>query len=153
MRIQASDNLAVILMRQGKVAEALPLLEPTLAAARRRYAPDNPVLAVHIHNYASALLLLKRPADAEPLIREALAIRQAKFGDSDPRTVGETCTLARALYDQQRFDEAESLLTATLAKLGPETEEPARQRCRSELAQLYQAWGKPDKAAEFQPAP
>ena len=93
-------------------------------------------------------------ADAELLLRESLHIREQKK-QNDWKTFHTTSMLGGSLLGQMKFADAEPLLLAGYDGMNQrETKIPAPDRHRltdalGRLVQLYDAWGKPEKAAEW----
>jgi hypothetical protein len=106
-----------------------------------------------MYNLARAYLDTK-PRKAEPLLREFLAIRQRKSPD-DWRTFETSSLLGDSLLSQKKFAEAEPLLLAGYNGLkAREAKVPAQSKRRlaeaaTRIAALYNAWGKPENAAEW----
>ena len=92
-----------------------------------------------------------RAAEGEPYLREALAIR-TKAVPLDSFLIPFTeSALGECLTAQQRYAEAEPLLTdgytGLIWKLGEKDVRTVEARQR--LAKLYDAWDKPDQALLF----
>ena len=107
----------------------------------------------HYHQSAYmtlALILNKtgRSAQAEPLLRETLAIVQQQ--SRRPLEVALTSgALGECLTTQQRYAEAEPLLTQSYAALKSlqVLGSPGIKEAHERLASLYIAWGKPSPIA------
>ena len=101
------------------------------------------------------LLKLDRPADAEPPLRECLAIRDKKFPNLWPRYSTMSMLGAGHFMGQKKYQDAEPLLIQGYDGLKScENEIPALARFNlkdagARMIQLYEAWGKADKAAEW----
>jgi eukaryotic-like serine/threonine-protein kinase len=98
-------------------------------------------------------LLIDRGAydEAEKLVRASLTTRQAKLPSTHWRIAFSQALLGACLAGERRFAEAEPLLTDAYAVLaarrGPDRTET--RYAGSAVARMYDAWGKPDKAAEW----
>ncbi len=100
---------------------------------------------------AELCLVRSRYIEAEKLIREAIDIyRQALPSDSFWLARAEGL-LGAALAGRHGYDEAETLLVASYASLCEKLGDRSRftLEVRGRLADLYTAWGKGDKAAEY----
>src|SRR5262249_22374503 len=87
--------------------------------------------------------------EAERLLREAIAHYKDTLPPNHLNVAISRMKLGHALARQGRFPEAETELLASrdiLAKLSTPPESWG-QRTNSELAELYDAWKRPDKAA------
>lgn len=84
-------------------------------------------------------------------MRQSLAVRLRAFGENDWRVGMTESLLGSALTSLKRFDEAEPLLVRARRILkdvpGPQGREARATVTR--LRALYEAWGRPDKAAEL----
>jgi serine/threonine protein kinase len=149
--LQAMANLAIQLQQQGKLSEAEPLARQALAGRRKALPAAHPDVADSLTVLASVLTERGKGAEAEPLLRECLALRQKALPRGDVRVAGVQSLLGSCLAAQKKYAEAEPLLlqgyeTMARAKgVPPKLLDKARQR----LVQLYEAWGKPDKAAAW----
>jgi tetratricopeptide (TPR) repeat protein len=109
---------------------------------------------VSAENLALAYESQGKFAEAEPLAREALELNQKKQPDDWDRFRAESL-LGASLAGQKKYAEAEPLLldgyTGMVARkdrvLMPDWYH--LDRAREWLVQLYQDWGKPEKAAEW----
>ncbi len=98
----------------------------------------------------------RRLEPAERLLRRSLEIRKRALPEGHWR-IGETSALlAQSLAGQRKFDEAEpyllqgrSILTAALATIPVHLKERQTRDVVQTGIDLYEAWGKPDKAAEY----
>ena len=147
----AEVHLGDTLMRERRFDEARTLLDAAVALQRRVLPPGHLDLA---RSTAALGLLDARTAQAargEPLLREALAIRQRVLGEGHWLTASVASALGESLTVQRRFPEAEGVLLPALdrmvAALGGA--HPAAVETRERIAALYDAWGRPDRAAAF----
>jgi tetratricopeptide (TPR) repeat protein len=77
-------NLASVLRRSGRPAEAKAVYRDALAVARSVFGPAHPQLARTINNLAVVLRDEGDVAGAEPLMREALAMSRKLYGAEHP---------------------------------------------------------------------
>jgi tetratricopeptide (TPR) repeat protein len=117
---------------------------------------------IESHEYAVLLVQLgvnllqqNKPTEAEKLLRECLAIREKKEPDAI-RTFNAKSVLGATLLGQKRYAEAESLLVQGYEGMRQREppEAPPEFKVRlgeavERLVQLYDAWGKKDKAEEW----
>jgi serine/threonine protein kinase/TolA-binding protein len=112
-RIKADYHLAEILLYQGRIGEAAPIFERTLAAQRLLYKSNSKV-ADTLASLAQVRLAQGNAYAAEQLVREALAAHH----DSDSTAyvkIGYLQTmLGTVLLRQSRFADAEEVLRNTL---------------------------------------
>jgi serine/threonine protein kinase/tetratricopeptide (TPR) repeat protein len=147
-------HLAMLYQAQGDLAKAEPIFRETLAKVRKQHGEASPRSADALASLGENVLKQRRFAEAEPLLRECLTIREQKKPD-DWRTFQTKSMLGGSLLGQQKFAEAEPPLLdgyAGLEKRQPSI--PAKSKAQladavERLVQLYDAWGKPDRAAQW----
>ena len=144
-------NLAGALYEQGALVEAEQHFEEALAMRRRLLDPEHPDLGKTLAGLGRVWADRKAYADAEPALREAVRILEASLGEANPQTAQAQLGLGRCLGDMRRFDEAETLLQAAYPVLREAygEEHTFTRQARSALADLYTAWGKPERAAAY----
>lgn len=112
-RVKADYHLAEILFFQGRIAEAAPIFERTLAAQRLLYKSNGKV-ADTLASLAQVRLAQGDAVAAESLVREALAAHQGS-GSTAYAKIGYLQTmLGMVLLKQSRFADAEHVLRETL---------------------------------------
>ena len=112
-RVKADYHLAEILFFQGRIAEAAPIFERTLAAQRLLYKSNGKV-ADTLASLAQVRLAQGDAPAAESLVREALAAHQGS-GSTAYAKIGYLQTLlGMVLLKQSRFADAEHVLRETL---------------------------------------
>lgn len=146
-------DLALLLLRQDRLAEAEPYLRESLEGKRRGLGDEHPGTMNAIGQMADLLARQGKLAEAEGYHRELRALHRRVLGAAHPRTLASAASLAELLSAQERYEEAETLLLAAHADLDETL--PARNRAEGlsasieRLARLYEAWGKPDEAAAW----
>jgi non-specific serine/threonine protein kinase/serine/threonine-protein kinase len=141
-------GLAESYLAAGRYAEAEhDLREMTSSSA------SHPTIAADVSEMlGEALARLGKSAEAEPLLRDALAHHTS--GGANSHRV--QFLLGLALLNLKQYDEAAKLLQSAHAGLtehwsdgpSPVRRIPPREAAE-QLVQLYEAWGKPDQAAEW----
>jgi serine/threonine-protein kinase len=149
--VAASLNLlSFLLQKQRRYAAAEPLAREALAITRRLWGV-HPDVAASLNHLACVLLAKGDPAAAEPPARESLVMRQRLLGDTHPLVALSLHDLASVLVAEHKYAAAEPLLLRSLAlyrqTLGDES--PAVAMTLGSLGDLYEAWGKPQKAASY----
>jgi hypothetical protein len=149
-----SSSLASAYESLGRWADAEPLRREELARRRETAGPDSPALAADLAALGSNLLRQAKWAEAEPLLRECLTIRE-KAMPEDWATSDARSLLGGALLGQKKYAEAEPLILsgyegmkAREARIPPPGK-PRLTEAAERLVNLYEAWGKQDKAAEW----
>jgi serine/threonine-protein kinase len=87
----------------------------------------------------------------EPLLREALEIRRRTLAAGDWQTAETESFLGACQAALQRYEEAEPLLVESYATLKARRGDQDRRTRRTlqYLIDLYEAWGNPEKAAQY----
>ncbi|MBI5426384.1 MAG: serine/threonine protein kinase [Opitutae bacterium] len=147
-------NLADTYRRENKLAEASALTRETLELRRTALGSTHPHTLAALFQLGDLLLRQNQPAAAEPVLRESLDA-QLRADSSSWVTAAARAQLGTALARLGRFTEAEPLLleghralAANLERI-PALRRSIVQETREHLAELYTAWAKPDRAAEF----
>ncbi len=145
------SNQAELLQDTGDYAGAEPLYREALAIRRKALGNDHKQTALNMARLAGVLAESGRSVEAESLAREGVRGLRDKFpADDADRAEGESI-LGLCLVRVQRFEEAEPLLLNSYGVL--QSKEPQRRRTQRALQGvigLYEAWGQPEKAKEWQ---
>ena len=143
------STLALIKRDQGAYNEAEPLLREALAMRQQLFGEAHDLTAGTRYQLARLLMTNGRPEEAEPLFREALRVSEETNGAEHWKTAFARIGLGRALTARQSYQEAERLLDEAHAFFRrPDAGGPPSgpSRAREALAELYVAWGKPERA-------
>lgn len=146
------NNLAFLYQAQGRFAAAEALFARALEAHGREHGDEENQRTLTLRaNLAAMHAKQDRPVEGERLFREALEGRRRLLGDNHPDTIVTLFSLGNLLCDQGKFSEAEPLLLEALEHLEgrPDDGSGLIERTRALLVELYEEWGKPDKAAEY----
>jgi hypothetical protein len=143
--------------------EAAAAREQALAIVRATFGTDHQLVAIYSANLASVALARGDAAGAEPLLREARRIRilapdvvpsRRRTLATEAWSVGAIDTaLGTSLIGLRRYEEAEATLLAARSELEatPDRSTADLRTNTARLADLYAAWGKPERAAAFRP--
>jgi serine/threonine protein kinase/TolA-binding protein len=112
-RVKADFMLAETLLYQGKLAEAAPIYERTLATQRALFK-SNPAVAETLSSLAQVRLAQGDRSEAEKLVREAIAIHRDANSTAYAKIGFLQTMLGTVLIQQSKFAEAEPLLRDTL---------------------------------------
>ena len=187
------SNLAAVLDQLDRDDEADSLFRATIALQRRILPPGAPTIAPSLANYADLLQSRNAYREAELLYREAIELQRAALGEDHPdigiltgklggalcaagrvwegvplleraasvldralpaghaRTLEVRLQLGRCLARRGSYTEAEGILLATLEAIdaGGTATAVLRGGALRVLEELYTAWGKPERAAEY----
>jgi non-specific serine/threonine protein kinase/serine/threonine-protein kinase len=143
-------NLSELLEEQGKAAEAAPYAREALANARKVLPPTHKDLGTALVQVGSVVSDQGRYAEAESYLREAVSVFTKTEGDRW-RLAWAQSALGQSLAGQRRLDAAEPLLLDGYQGVWQsDAATPAqKQQALRRVIQLYDVWGKPEKAAEW----
>jgi serine/threonine-protein kinase len=140
--------LAQVVEAKGNYDEAERLHREALAIRRALYGEDH--LDVAYSLYYLGVVLRKKGAydEAEHFARRSLAVSRRVLGPDHPDVVYDLTSLAATLEAQGRYDEAEALLLEGYVLLDAQPD-GVPVGLLQRLAELYDAWGKPDEADRY----
>ncbi|MCP4659462.1 MAG: tetratricopeptide repeat protein [bacterium] len=150
---ESLHNVALSLHAQNDYEGAEPLYRRALEMQRRLLGAGDPALANGLSALARLVLARDEAVEAEGLIREALDVLRRTLPPDDWRISNAESILGASLTAQRRYAEAETLLVRSYPIVRDRTSEESiyTRDVLERLVILYQAWGKPDKAAEYRP--
>ena len=142
--------LGGVSFHEGKFAEAEKAFRESLEIGRNILPPDHIYIFVSLVGLGDALTAQGNAQQAETMLREGIQIgRKILAKDASDLAVAESA-LGGCLTRLHRFDEAESLLLGSYQILmAKRSASPATRQARQNVLDLYNAWGKPDKAREY----
>ncbi|MHC4416317.1 MAG: protein kinase domain-containing protein [Planctomycetota bacterium] len=149
---EALEDGGTWLYQHGYDAEAEPLFEQLVGIRRQAEAPDKAKLAYALVLLGGRKVNLNKPVEAEPILRESLELRREVLSRGSWLVGSVESILGESVQMQGRFEEAEPLLLngcAIMAK-DPDAPEKSKREGVERLVRLYEGWGKPVKAIEFQ---
>ena len=154
MTIDLTNDLADLLDQTGRGPEAEPLFRAGLDGVRQRFGADDPRTAGILAVRGLSLVRQGKWAEAEPILRECLAIRE-KVQPDEWTTFNTRSLLGGSLLGRKAYAEAEPLivsgyegLKAREAKIPP-AGKPRFTDAAERVVNLYEEWGKKEKAAEW----
>jgi Fe-S oxidoreductase len=148
--LAALTNLVNTLIRAGKVAEAEELGRKTFAVKTRVLGPEHAETVIS-QSSLGQLLCQQQKAEGEQVLRAAVEVAERPTFQSRYPPATYRSRLGSCLGNLGRHAEAERLLLpsyeALAAKLGPK--DSRTQETVTEIAKLYDRWGKPQQAASW----
>lgn len=144
-------GLAVFLEKQGRFTEAEPLRQAALRNAVTLYGENHALVARAITGMADHHMATGAFEQAESLYRRAVTVRQNIHPALHWRIAEARARVGYALFRQQRYQEAETLLTDSYLRLTsdkgalPESAD----RTRGWLIELYDRWGRTNDASRY----
>lgn len=144
-------SLAVTLVDKGDYDQAEPLLLEARRLFQKSYPPGHPEHATLGLALARIRIARKDPKAAEILLDEALKIRMQSFPSDHPGIANVKSALGECLMMQGSYAKAEPVLLDAYRicnlKWGKNHSDSIKAAGR--LVSLYEAWGKPEKAANY----
>ena len=133
------------------ITEAEPYFREALEGERRVLGDDHRSTLISKSNLALLLVDLGNAVEAEQLGGETVVAARETLGADHWLYGAFLRNHGRALAALQRFDDAESALLEAhgILQTALGDEHKQTRRVVGYLADLYDAWGKPDKAAEW----
>ncbi len=147
-------SCAIMYQREGKYALAETWAARALAGRRHALGSDNPDTIASATDLALAYISQGKFAESEPPAREAVTFFRSRQPDDWDRFRAESL-LGASLAGQKKYAEAEPLaLEGYQGMLARKAQTavpdlPQLERACNWLVQLYEAWGKPEKAAAW----
>jgi|HubBroStandDraft_1064217.scaffolds.fasta_scaffold00898_7 serine/threonine protein kinase/Flp pilus assembly protein TadD len=152
--LDAASMAASMYQRQGKYALAETHAAEVLAAQRHALGSENTDTMASAADLALAYQSQGKFAEAEPLAREALEFNSKQRPDGWQRFRAESL-LGASLAGQKKYAESEPLVLEGYSGMLARKDRIAvpdwyhLDRAREWIVQLYQAWSKPAKVAEW----
>jgi len=152
--LAAINGLAAVYIDEGKYSLAETYAAQALTGRKYNLGPEHPDTMASANELVLAYELQGKFTESEPLAREAVKMEEAKQPDDWQRFWAESL-LGESLAGEKRYAEAEPLLLegyrGMLARkeLTPVPSWRHLDSAHEWIVQLYKAWGKPQKAAEW----
>ncbi len=143
------NNLAYLLKDRGDLAGAEPLFRRALEIKGEVLGEDHPSVGIGQSNLAIVLNARGEHRRAEERARRAVEIFGARFGDRHWQTAIARSVLGASLTGQGRYGEAEPLLLESHRLIEEQRGDDLGYAAEAlqRLITLYEAWGRPERAA------
>jgi tetratricopeptide (TPR) repeat protein len=140
---------------KGDYEEAGALYRQSLAMRRRLVGDEHPDVGATLYSLAVLLYLKGEYSEAEKTERQAIDIFQKSLKPDYWRIHRSRSHLGACLVKLKRYREAEEELLAGYAglKAALGDQHAETQKAVSRLIELYQSWGKPEKANPYHALP
>jgi tetratricopeptide (TPR) repeat protein len=156
LTVTLTVELAQVLVRTGRAAEAEPLFQSALERARKEFNPNQLALGNVLSALGWSLIQQGRWSEVGPVLHESLAIRERLLPDHWT-TFNTRSLLGGSLMGQKKYAEAEPLILSgyegmkarEAAISPPYNKQLLLPEAAERVVKLYEAWGKMDKAAEW----
>jgi serine/threonine-protein kinase len=146
------NNLAMVLHRKGDLQSAEPLYREALNVFQKSLGNEHLNVAIGLFNLAGLTQEQGNLDKAESLYLEALAMERRLLGAQHPLLAATLSRYGGCLTEMKRYSEAEEKLLEAygMAKALLGEQHKRTKQTAARLVLLYKAWGKPDKAAEYE---
>ncbi len=150
----SEPDLRIALMALGKLDDEITTVRNQVEQARKSHGPAHDLTAGALAQLGGLLVRHGKWSEAEPVLRECLAIREKKQPDVWT-TFNARSMLGGSLLGQGKHAEAEPLILSGYeglkARVGkdPAGSEQRLAAASERVVELYESWGKKDKAAEW----
>jgi tetratricopeptide (TPR) repeat protein len=141
--------------RVGRHELAEKHLQTALRLLRAAVGPNDPQVAATLERLGNFLIERGNYDAAESVLRECWSARRTRLGETHVLTAHTRSLLGGCLLKQKQYEEAEQHLCASHEALRSQlgAQAPHTVEASKRLADLYDAWGKPEKAAEYRVQP
>jgi len=149
------NELAKLLREKGNYEKAEALCRQALAMQRKLLGDKHPSVGDNLHDLSVLLYLEGEYAEAEKTERQAIDIYQKSLVPEHWRIQRCRSYLGACLVKLKRYREAEEQLLAGYAgiKARRGDRHMDTQKAVSHLIELYESWGKPEKADSYRALP
>jgi non-specific serine/threonine protein kinase/serine/threonine-protein kinase len=145
------NNLGLVLRDSKKYPEAEEMFRQVISMERKFYGDEHPAIARGLINLAALLERAGNLDEAEQIYREGMEIRSQICSENHWETATAKNLLGGCLTKSGDFSQAEKLLLESFEIIKNQfgVDHPRTRSARRRVISLYEAWGKPDKAAEY----
>ncbi len=151
--LTVQTDLGLAFQQKGDLLRAEAIYRDILARRKPGDVTDHPDFATSLAYLGSCLSEQKKWPEAEAVLRESLRIRDARNLGDDWKRFNTLSELGGSLLGQKKYAEAEPLVLSGYEGIKAREARIPRQDRRllntaaERVAKLYEAWGKPEKAA------
>ncbi|MBI3400890.1 MAG: serine/threonine protein kinase [Acidobacteria bacterium] len=152
--LRAMSNMATVYQLQGKPAQAELLYTNVLDIQRRVLGESHPDTLTSMNNLALTYLSQRKYVEAETLLRDLVRLFERTVPDSWRRYNSQSL-LGASVAGEGKYADAEPLLLSAYQEMLqrqatiPADNRSALQEAGERIVQLYQSWGKGEKAVEW----
>jgi serine/threonine protein kinase len=154
-------SLGVVLYEQGDFSSAERRFRESLSALERivdrpnqgsaYFASGLAMTLVSLEKYQEAAAQFERALEIDPALVKLLQVDPDSYTVRSQRSGRLSIAYGRLLVHQGRYEDAEFLLLSVLGALERDVppDDTRTRRTRAFLVELYDAWGRPEKAAVY----
>jgi tetratricopeptide (TPR) repeat protein len=141
----------LLLRDKGDYDQAIALFREVTELDRKNLGDEHPYVASRMISLAATLGRKGDGKSAEELFRQAIEIQRKTFPERSWQISTTRLLLGACLQEQKRYREAEPLMLEAfpIIKDNFGLGHPRTQAAVKRLVSFYEAWGKPDQAAQY----
>ncbi|MHC4941598.1 MAG: tetratricopeptide repeat protein [Planctomycetota bacterium] len=145
------NSLATLFLKKNELKKADPLLRKVLEIRTRVLGAAHPETLNSMNTLAELLKRQGNHDEADSMLRKGIEIAQKILPQGITAWVNLSTNYGGSLIKQKRYDEAETLLLKCYEQVKDTLGEshPHSRDVLKGFINLYDAWGKPEKAAEY----
>jgi len=145
------NNLALVLRSKGSYEEGEDMFRQVLEMDRKFLGENHPYIAITLNNLGGLLVNKGAHEEAEQSFREAIAVFKKTFPENHWQIANANSLLGGCLSKLRRYSQAEKLLVESHSIIKKQFGASHRRTIAAlkRIIELYEAWKKPDKAAEY----
>jgi len=147
--------LVRVYLEKGNYENAEELAKENLKGRRENLQPGHERIGDSLLVLGRALAEQKKFDQAEPVLEEAATLFHQNYAHRKDLIANAENWRGVCLVARKKFEEAEPLLVHSyeILKADPGVPERHKDKARQHVLQLYEAWGKPEKAAAYRAKP
>lgn len=144
-------QLAQLYIKRGECEQAIQSARAALTIVTDLVPPEHLHVTIAQAVLGMSLICADNYSEAERVLTRCLESRRRTLPPGHWLIGSATSLLGAAVAGQQRWEEAERLLKEGLATMQASEQTPGGRvaEARARLVELYDAWGRPDQAAQF----
>jgi serine/threonine protein kinase/tetratricopeptide (TPR) repeat protein len=145
------SNLGLLYLELGQFPKAEEYYRQVLAMDRKTFGENHPNVAKDLQSLGVVLTRQRMFPEAERLLRQALTIKIMKFDQNHWEIATTKNLIGDCLMEEGRYQQAERLLVESYGVLKNQfgIQHDRARGAGSRLIDLYERWGKKDRAAEL----
>ena len=145
------NNLALVLRSKGSYEEAEEMFRQVLEMDRKFLGENHPYIAITLNNLGGLQVNKGAYEEAEQSFREAIAVFKKTFPENHWQIANANSLLGGCLSKLGRYSEAEKFLVESYSIINKQFGASHRRTIAAlkRVIELYDAWGKSDKAEEY----
>jgi len=145
------NNLAMLLRDKGEYDQAEAMFRRVMELDRKSLGNEHPYVAGGMRNLAVLLMKKSDYKNAASLLNDAFEIQHKTFPENHWQIATTKLLLGVCSKETKEYKKAESLMITAYSIINSRfgVDHPRTQVALNSIVNLYESWGKPDKAEEY----